>query len=301
MLKERTNKRLVIGTPILVLDTKTDKKIKFLSFSEAARYFDTYPKTIWRIVHNDKLYLNRYKINVINDLQCNFKVYKMYGKTSNKILFFSKFFIYIKLAYKWIIYNYFLIFYVLLSLLFLTIFLMSIQYIVYIYIDIYGDYISIMHNIKINHFNVMLHYDLNPKSGLLSTSPRGKISRFIEVDYSWFISAKLSIYQPIINEVNLDFSSGANVSMMNSINSVNSSPIIERIDLNSVFNTMVINTAPIIESMDNNSLSINSNRNSLTLNTSIDLLGGQYRNKELLNYQSNILYLLINNLSPSIY
>jgi hypothetical protein len=106
-----------------------------------------------------------------------------------------------------------------------------------------------------------------------------------------------------MNEVNLDFSSAGNVSIMNSIHSVNSihSPIIERIDLNNVFNTMVINTAPIVESMDNNYLSIISNRNSLTLNTSIDLLRSQSRNKELLNYQSNILYLLINNLSPSIY
>jgi hypothetical protein len=106
-----------------------------------------------------------------------------------------------------------------------------------------------------------------------------------------------------MDEANLDFSSQGNISIMNSIHSVNPihSPIIERIDLNNVFNKMVINTAPIIESMDSNSLSINSNRNSLTLNTSIDLLRSQSRNKELLNYQSNILYLLINNLSPSIY
>lgn len=41
--------------------------------------------------------------------------------------------------------------------------------------------------------------------------------------------------------------------------------------LNSVFNTMVINTTLIIETMDSNSLIINSNKNSLTLNTSIDL------------------------------
>lgn len=106
-----------------------------------------------------------------------------------------------------------------------------------------------------------------------------------------------------MNEVNLDFSSQGNVSIMNSIHSINStySPIIERIDLNNVFNKIVINTAPIVENMDSNSLGIFSNRNSLTLNTSIDLLRSQSRNKELLNYQSNILYLLINNLSPSIY
>jgi hypothetical protein len=106
-----------------------------------------------------------------------------------------------------------------------------------------------------------------------------------------------------MDEANLDFSSQGNILIMNSIHSVNSihSPIMERIDLNSVFNNMVINTAPIVEAMDSNTLSINSNRNSLTLNTSIDLLRGHPRNKELLNYQSNILYLLINNLSPSIY
>jgi hypothetical protein len=108
----------------------------------------------------------------------------------------------------------------------------------------------------------------------------------------WFISVKLSIYQPIIDEADLDFSSSY---------SINASPIIERIDLNSVFNNIVINTAPFVESIDNNYLSINSNRKSLTLNTSIDLLRGHPKNKELLNYESNILYLLINNLSPSIY
>jgi predicted glycosyltransferase involved in capsule biosynthesis len=104
-----------------------------------------------------------------------------------------------------------------------------------------------------------------------------------------------------MKEVNLDFSSAIDAAIIHPVHSINSSPIIERIDLNGVFNKIVINTAPIIESMDSNSLSINSNRNSLTLNTSIDLLRSQSRNKELLNYQSNILYLLINNLSPSIY
>jgi hypothetical protein len=42
--------------------------------------------------------------------------------------------------------------------------------------------------------------------------------------------------------------------MMNSIYLVNSSPIIERINLNNVFNTMVINTVPIVETIDNNSI-----------------------------------------------
>lgn len=135
----------------------------------------------------------------------------------------------------------------------------------------------------------------NIKSSSINTytlySPRDKSSRFIEVNRDWFINAKLSIYQPIMNEVNLDFSSQGNSSIMNSIHSINSSPIMEWIDLNGIFNNMVLNTAPIVESMDSNSLSFNSNRNSLTLNTSIDLLRSLSRNKELLNYQSNILYL----------
>lgn len=46
MLNKKTNKRLVTGTPVLVLDTKINKSIEFLSISEAARYFDTYPKTV---------------------------------------------------------------------------------------------------------------------------------------------------------------------------------------------------------------------------------------------------------------
>jgi hypothetical protein len=156
------------------------------------------------------------------------------------------------------------------------------------------------HIVRINHFNSVLQHNSNTNNYLINNSV-SKTNKFLEVNREWFINAKLSIYKPIMNEVNLDFSSAGNASIMNSSYSVNSSPIIEKIDLNNVFNKIVINTAPIVESMDNNSLSINSNRNSLTLNTSIDLLRNQSRNKELLNYQSNILYLLINNLSPSLY
>lgn len=44
-----------------------------------------------------------------------------------------------------------------------------------------------------------------------------------------------------------------------------------------------------------------SNRNSIILNTSIALNKDKPRSVELLNYQSNILYLMINGLSPSLY
>jgi hypothetical protein len=125
-----------------------------------------------------------------------------------------------------------------------------------------------------------------------------KINIFLDVNKGRKFNANLGIYQIIMNEINLDFNS-RDTSL--AINSVYSSPIIERIDLNSVFNTFTANTLSVTEPVINNSLGINSNRNSLTLNTSVDVLTNKTRSTELLNYQSNILYLLINKLSPSIY
>jgi len=43
---KRTSKRFVIGTPIVVLDVNSNKSFEFISISETARYFNTYPKTI---------------------------------------------------------------------------------------------------------------------------------------------------------------------------------------------------------------------------------------------------------------
>ena len=65
ILKDRRiSKRFTLGTPIIVKDIITKKILVFTSISEAARYFNTYPKTIWRIVYSDKLYLDRYRITV---------------------------------------------------------------------------------------------------------------------------------------------------------------------------------------------------------------------------------------------
>jgi len=43
---KRTNRGFAIGTPIVVLDVKLNRSFEFISISEAARYFNTYPKTI---------------------------------------------------------------------------------------------------------------------------------------------------------------------------------------------------------------------------------------------------------------
>ena len=43
---KRAKKGVPLGTPLVVLDIKTKESFKFISISEAARYFKTYPKTI---------------------------------------------------------------------------------------------------------------------------------------------------------------------------------------------------------------------------------------------------------------
>jgi len=60
--REIGTKRNKFGIPVVVLDLKTKQSYEYLSIAEAARSFNTHPKTIWRIVYNNKLYLNRYQI-----------------------------------------------------------------------------------------------------------------------------------------------------------------------------------------------------------------------------------------------
>jgi NUMOD1 domain len=280
ILKERrTDKRFVLGTPIIVKDIITKKILVFTSISEAARHFNTYPKTIWRIVYSDKLYLDRYRMTV---------------KNNKYILKDEAFFANINTYSMKIIYMF-------LSIILATILSIFAYYFIIAYKEIYSDYIYNVYNFKANNSRHILEYNFRLEDSFLNKDrpniPPDKLSRFVEINKEWKerkVNAKSGIYQSIINEVNLDFSSSV-------INTTYSSPIIERIDLNNVFKTLVIKTAPTMEIMDNNALSISSNRNSLTLNTSIDIFRARPINKELLNYESNILYLLINNLSPSVY
>jgi len=289
MWKLRPNKinhRFVAGTPVVVVDMKTSKSLEFSSISEAAKYFNTYPKTIWRIVYGNKLYYSRYKI-MANDIK--FKTFKKYKYICH---------IFIKN-------NYYIVVYITLLLIFLIILFIFVYKYIMVFKEIHGDYIYNVHGIRINKNKQILEYSFDKNSYLLYNNTlntsNNKISRFIEVNKEWKFNANanLGIYKYIMNEINLDFSY-TNNSL--EINSIYPSPIIERIDLNNVFNTLVVKITPIVETVNNNnSLILNNNRNSLTLNTSIDLFQDKYQGKELLNYQSNILYLLINNLSPSIY
>jgi hypothetical protein len=85
------------------------------------------------------------------------------------------------------------------------------------------------------------------------------------------------------------------------INSSYSSPIIERVNINNIFSNAIASTN--IANDSTNSLGIQginyNSRNSLIVDNL--LMNTKVKTTELLNYQSNILYCLINGLSPSIY
>ena len=279
---KRTNSKFASGTPVRVLDLKTNKSFEFISISEAARYFNTYPKTIWRIVYGHKLYHARYQMMIIDN--------NLYLRVFKSI-------------YKGIKDNKFLFTYLLLSIVLVTIIYIIVCYLILICKETYSEYIINTRSIKANHLRYISEHSFITTNNSIVNNYKSnisinKINRFVEANKKWKFDANLAIYQTIINEINLNFSSR---STSLAINSVYSSPIIERIDLNNVFNTLTINTTIVSESAINNSLGLNSNRNSLTLNTSIEALQNKARSTELLNYQSNILYLLINKLSPSVY
>jgi len=55
------------GTPVIVLDLKTNTSTEYLSISDVARFFNIYTKKIYRCVHEKKLYLDRYQIILQSD------------------------------------------------------------------------------------------------------------------------------------------------------------------------------------------------------------------------------------------
>ena len=150
-------------------------------------------------------------------------------------------------------------------------------------------------------------------------------------------NASLEIYQSIINQVNLDFTGTkknnflqVNTSLSSSHSSYHSSfstspnpfslpsspfsPIIERIKINEIFNNAItsINTANnqaiTYINTANNTVSysplriqtqgIHTNRSYFIIDS---ILMSRPRSTELLNYHSNILYCMVNNVSPSTY
>ena len=280
------------GIPVTVLNLKTKESFEYLSIVEAARSLGVYPNKVRRIIRKDKPYLEHYSIITkdyinLNDIGIFNLLYILCVKCLTRI-------------YKTIRINIAIIMYILFWVILGIILYKYILYLIITLKDIYYEYLYTICEIKINYLNRMLeHRSLSHNKGCIeSISTRifayKSVNFYNGLEFDCIHSYKSSnlkynIYQPIINEINLDFRT--------SFSEISSSPVIERIDINKVFNKIIEDTTHIVES--NNSLGINNNRDSLKLDTFS--LRDDIKNKELLNYQSNILYLLINKLSPSIY
>ena len=93
-----------------------------------------------------------------------------------------------------------------------------------------------------------------------------------------------------MNEINLDF----NVKGSGTFSGINSSPIIERININNIFSNAISSTNTsnsIPNSLGIHGIDYSSNRNFVIVDNV--LMNTKVRTTELLNYNSNILYCLI--------
>src|SRR5271156_6669849 len=101
-----------------------------------------------------------------------------------------------------------------------------------------------------------------------------------------------------MNEINLDFHTKG-TGTLSGVNSSYSSPIIERININSIFSNAISSTNTpnsITNSLGIHGIDYSNNRNFVIVDNV--LMNTKIRTTELLNYQSNILYCIINGLSP---
>ena len=184
-------------------------------------------------------------------------------------------------------------------------------YVIWIFKTVYIEYFVVLNKIKSDHIKYILEnnfmsnsyaIDINSKS-VFVFKKEFRYEKIFCIKSLFSANANLGIYEAIVNKINLDFGLTDPV-FANS--SFSSSPIVQRINLNEVFSNVIesnvnsnINVLSNSDTVSNNITSINNNRNSLRLNTSI--ITNSPKNKELLNYNSNILYLIINKVSPSYY
>lgn len=317
LLKEKQTKAKVQGMPVIVLDLKTNKFHKYVSIAEAARALDTHSKTIWRKVQDNKLYLDRYQIiKYSGDIDYKYKHVKSYWHIFYYNLKPKDYKYVFRVIEKSSIYIPYIILIMIVCIILYTIALIS--------IDIYNLYTYNLQEYRANHLKYILEHRFT-SNNISSNSKLPVIidntSRFNgnnpwcftwsaewQLKYTHFysnLSDVLGINSPILSNVNLDFSSVINNSVTNNIvldNSViTSSPIISQANFNGISSVVdinpVVNLEPSYQDYTN-SLGIYCDRDSLRLVTN-DLVQG--KTKELLNYQSNILYCLINGLSPSLY
>lgn len=303
--REIGTKRKNFGIPVVVIDLKTKQSYEYVSIAEAARFFNTHPKTIWRIVYHNKLYLNRYQVIEKKESGVLDNISKLYG---NICKYYSSLFNFLK-SHKVLIYR--ILLFVIVS---IFIFVL-IYFIVNICKDIYDEYLFSLRESRANINKCILEHKLNLNNVLKGnkTAVVSNKSGFINIkewryeyifDNKWIsiynTKKELGVYQSIINEINLDFNAKG-TGTFSGINSSYSSPLIERVNINSIFSNAIASTN--VTSDMPNSLGIqgiNYNPINSVLFDNL-VINTRVRSTELLNYQSNILYCLINGLSPSIY
>ena len=177
----------------------------------------------------------------------------------------------------------------------------------------HDEYIFALRESKINYMKCVLEHKSLLNQGLNHTKIAFNTTNFVDKEwrYEYIFNNKwrsihntnseLGIYQSIINKINLDFNAKGTTTF-SGVNSSYSSPLIDRVNINNIFSNPILSTNTVNEPgnfLGIQGLNYNSNRNSVIVDSV--LMNLRLNTTELLNYQSNILYCLINGLSPSIY
>lgn len=273
------NKNNRKSIPVLIHDRKIDKFSKHSSINEAAKYLNTYPNTIWRKIQTNELFLHRYRIMVMSKhyyfIICYSNLKKFILNIINNIINIIK-------------NNRIFIIKVILMIILLTI----ICFIFFNFLIILISIIEKLNDLNVHTRSFQLGYMFQHKTRLELSNVNilkidDKINKFISTDknlenkiilfYGNIFWKSSILHSILISLIDLDF------------HSVAPSPIIDNITNQQLTNN----------SLDVQNLRINTNLSEIIMNNRI--LENRSKPKELLNYQSNILYLLINGISPSLY
>lgn len=164
--------------------------------------------------------------------------------------------------------------------------------------NIYYEYVQYVHKVKGDHLKWVLENRFTSNSiSSNEINPMDKISKFNKIEFNqkykdYFTDDKLIILRAILNEVNINFQS--------LVNTINNTPVITQTNLTDfLFEARDVHAqAPI------NPLGIQGiNHNLDEVIHMLDEYIVEHRSQSLerLNYHSNIMYILVNKLSPSIY
>ena len=284
-------KRNGVGISVIVYDKKTGKSYEFISISKAARFLSTYPKAIWRKVQNEKLFEGRYLIKVKNKnkgIKYNNVILK------GNIIIISSLLIILVTSVLW---NYLA--------------KETIIDISYILDNEFTDSDDTENTLASQMVKGLVDFNKEWKSECLLRNKTSFITSRVTDK-----STNISIFQYIANKINLDFNYSRSPLEINTLDvspinqSTLLSPIIERVKINDLFNNAIqsLNTAkdaaydtPLrIQTQGLHSNNEFINIEGLLMNRSPGITINRVGGIELLNYNSNVLYCLINGISPSI-